>query len=206
MQCPATLNTAEDTAVALDLPTLSPESSLGRSFHPDCWLSILNCVNPSNLTSDRVGSIVTVTHWGAVGKPSDLFRSQWRSANKGVWSVRWRLICVYVPEGTTINRPFPDYAPGQSAFTLYEPNQNVLGSGTWLEGGAYRQTNNQATVMNAEWWLPLVTQIPLLVIICVSAFLCLASSIQVTQSVWSSGCRLLLVLCLLWVLRTLPSV
>ena len=25
--------------------------------------------------------------------------------------------------------------------------QNVLGSGTWLEGGAYRQTNNQATIV-----------------------------------------------------------
>ena len=41
---------------------------------------------------------------------------------------------VYVPEGTNINRPFPDWAAGQSSYTLYEPNQFVLGTGTWLEG------------------------------------------------------------------------
>ena len=56
-------------------------------------------------------------------------------------------ICVYVPEGTSPNKPFPDYGVGQSQYTLYEPNQNVLGSGTWLEGGAYSQTNNRATII-----------------------------------------------------------
>jgi hypothetical protein len=58
-------------------------------------------------------------------------------------------ICVYVPEGTSPNKPFPDFGTGQSAYTLYEPNQNVLGSGTWLEGGAYQQTNLRDTVMKA---------------------------------------------------------
>ena len=57
-------------------------------------------------------------------------------------------ICVYVPEGTNPNKPFPDYSTGQSSYTLYEPNaQNVLGSGTWL-GGAYSQTNNRSTIIN----------------------------------------------------------
>ena len=58
-------------------------------------------------------------------------------------------ICVYVPEGTSPNKPFPDWGTGQSAYTLYEPNQNVLGSGTWLEGGAYQQTNLRDAVMKA---------------------------------------------------------
>ena len=155
MQCPATLNTAEDTAVALDLPTLSPESSLGQELSPglltlNTTQHPLNCVNPSNLTSDRVGSIVTVKHIEVqLANLPTYFGVNEDQQIKEFGQLGGGWICVYVPEGTTINRPFPDYAPGQSAFTLYEPNQNVLGSGTWLEGGAYRQTNNQATVMNA---------------------------------------------------------
>ena len=43
-------------------------------------------------------------------------------------------ICVYVPEGTALNKPFPDYATGKDNYTFYEPNQFVLGHGTWLEG------------------------------------------------------------------------
>ena len=41
-------------------------------------------------------------------------------------------ICVYVPEGTAVNRPFPDWQAGQNSYTLYEPNQFVLGTGTWV--------------------------------------------------------------------------
>ena len=89
---------------------------------------------------------------------------------------------MYVPEGNHPNKPFPDWGTGQSAYTLYEPNQNVLGSGTWLEGGAYQQTNLRDTVMKAGVVVPIGTLILLRVIICVSAFLCLASSILVTQS------------------------
>ena len=33
-----------------------------------------------------------------------------------------------------MNRPFPDWQVGQNSYTLYEPNQFVLGTGTWLEG------------------------------------------------------------------------
>ena len=36
-------------------------------------------------------------------------------------------ICVYVPEGTSLNKPFPDYATGKDNYTFYEPNQFVLG-------------------------------------------------------------------------------
>ena len=58
-------------------------------------------------------------------------------------------ICVYVPEGTSPNKPFPDYGVGQSQYTLYEPNQNVLGSGTWLEGGAY--SDEQPRYNHPDW-------------------------------------------------------
>ena len=34
-------------------------------------------------------------------------------------------ICVYVPEGTALNKPFPDYGTGKDNYTFYEPNQFV---------------------------------------------------------------------------------
>ena len=49
-------------------------------------------------------------------------------------------ICVYVPEGTALNKPFPDYGTGKDNYTFYEPNQFVLGAGTWLEGWQIYQT------------------------------------------------------------------
>ena len=77
------------------------------------------CLNPSNLTSDRVGSIVTVKHIEVqLAKPSDLFRRQWRSANKRVWSVRWRLDMCVCPWGNLPNKPFPDWGTGQIAYAL----------------------------------------------------------------------------------------
>ena len=106
------------------------------------------CVNPSNLTSDRVGSIVTVKHIEVqlANLPTYFGINETQNVKEyGQLGGGW--ICVYVPEGTSPNKPFPDYDVGQSAYTLYEPNQNVLGSGTWLEGGAYSQTNNRATII-----------------------------------------------------------
>ena len=44
-------------------------------------------------------------------------------------------ICVYVPEGTVSTNPFPDYGTGKDNYTFYEPNQFVLGAGTWLKAG-----------------------------------------------------------------------
>ena len=108
------------------------------------------CVNPSNLTSDRVGSIVTVKHIEVqLANLPTYFGVDEQQQIKEFGQLGGGWICVYVPEGTDPNKPFPDLAPGQSAYTLYEPNQNVLGSGTWLEGGAYQQTNRRDTVMNA---------------------------------------------------------
>lgn len=106
------------------------------------------CVNPSNLTSDRVGSIVTVKHIEVqlANLPTYFGINEEQNVKEyGQLGGGW--IAVYVPEGTSPNKPFPDYTVGQSAYTLYEPNQNVLGSGTWLEGGAYSQTNNRATII-----------------------------------------------------------
>lgn len=106
------------------------------------------CINPSNLTSDRVGSIVTVKHIEVqLANLPTYFGVDEDHQIKEFGQLGGGWICVYVPEGTPPNKPFPDYDVGQSAFTLYEPNQNVLGSGTWLEGGAYSQTNNRATII-----------------------------------------------------------
>ena len=52
------------------------------------------------------------------------------------WSVRWWLDLCVCAWGTNPNRPFPDWQAGQNSYTLYEPNQFVLGTGTWLEGPA----------------------------------------------------------------------
>ena len=43
-------------------------------------------------------------------------------------------VCMCLRVLTNPNRPFPDWQAGQNSFTLYEPNQFVLGTGTWLEG------------------------------------------------------------------------
>ena len=56
---------------------------------------------------------------------------------------------MYVPEGTSLNKPFPDYATGKDNYTFYEPNQFVLGSGTWLEGWQIYQTADINVVAKA---------------------------------------------------------
>ena len=50
-------------------------------------------------------------------------------------------LCV-CSEGTSLNKPFPDYATGKDNYTFYEPNQFVLGAGTWLEGWQIYQSND----------------------------------------------------------------
>ena len=55
-------------------------------------------------------------------------------------------MCV-CSEGTNPNRPFPDLNTGASSLTLYEPNQFVLGHGTWMEGGSYFQTNRPEPIL-----------------------------------------------------------
>ena len=50
-------------------------------------------------------------------------------------------MCV-CSEGTSLNKPFPDYATGKDNYTFYEPNQFVLRHGTSLEGWQIYQTND----------------------------------------------------------------
>ena len=56
---------------------------------------------------------------------------------------------MYVPEGTSLNKPFPDYGTGKDNYTFYEPNQFVLGAGTWLEGWQIYQTADILKVRDA---------------------------------------------------------
>ena len=65
------------------------------------------CVNPSNLTSDRVGSIVTVKHIEVqlANLPTYFGINETQNVKEyGQLGGGW--ICVYVPEGTNPNKPF----------------------------------------------------------------------------------------------------
>ena len=48
-----------------------------------------------------------------------------------------------------LNKPFPDYGTGKDNYTFYEPNQFVLGAGTWLEGWQIYQTADILKVRDA---------------------------------------------------------
>ena len=54
-------------------------------------------------------------------------------------------LIVYAPEGTQPSAPLPDFG-NDNAATLYEPNQFVLGHGTWMQGKWFQQTNNASVV------------------------------------------------------------
>ena len=56
---------------------------------------------------------------------------------------------MQVCSSCTINKPFPDYATESDNYTFYEPNQFVLGHGTWLEGWQIYQTNDLLKVRDA---------------------------------------------------------
>ena len=68
MLCRDTLSSVDDIEEGLDLPTVSPgslskSSAFSRIAESQYYAASAKlCVNPSNLTSDRVGSIVTVKH------------------------------------------------------------------------------------------------------------------------------------------------
>ena len=109
MQCPVTLDIAEDTDAALDLPTPSPVSSLRQalspvSLIPNTMQPRLNCVSiPSNLTSDRVGSIVTVKHIEVqLANLPTYFGVNEDQQIKEFGQLGGGWICVYVPEGTSL--------------------------------------------------------------------------------------------------------
>lgn len=108
--------------------------------------------NPSVLTSNNAGSMLTVKHlqvqmmnlpnmFGSAVIAEKNVRLGGQPA--GGWLI------VYAPEGTQPNLPFPDLSTGQRNFTLYEPNQYVLGHGTWMAGKNFRQINTSATIWDS---------------------------------------------------------
>ena len=56
---------------------------------------------------------------------------------------------MYVPEGTSLISHSLTMVLVSLLLLCMNLIQNVLGSGTWLEGGAYQQTNLRDTVMKA---------------------------------------------------------
>ena len=81
MQCPVTLDIAEDTDAALDLPTPSPVSSLRQalspvSLIPNTTQPRLNCVSILVILLVTVLDLLLQLSTFAVVKPSDLFRRQ----------------------------------------------------------------------------------------------------------------------------------
>lgn len=101
--------------------------------------------NPSILTSNSAGSMLTIKHLqvqlmnlpsttGVIGSGDGARRVFGQPA--GGWLI------VYVPEGTAPSAPLPDIE-NSHACTLYEPNQFVLGHGTWMQGKLSHQLNNE---------------------------------------------------------------
>ena len=104
--------------------------------------------NPSVLTSNSAGNILTVKHIKCqLQNLPTYFGSNQGAGIYTFGQLEGGWICVYVPEGTNPNRPFPDLNTGASSLTLYEPNQFVLGHGTWMEGGSYFQTNRPEPIL-----------------------------------------------------------
>ena len=102
---PRYLDIAEDTDAALDLPTPSPVSSLRQALSPRLAdsqyyaASAKLCLNPSNLTSDRVGSIVTVKHIEVqLANLPTYFGVNEDQQIKEFGQLGGGWICVYVPE------------------------------------------------------------------------------------------------------------
>ena len=106
--------------------------------------------NPSVESSNQLGTILTIKHLEVQLQDLPTYYGLNQDTNiVGHGSLASGWICVYVPEGTSLNKPFPDYATGKDNYTFYEPNQFVLGHGTWLEGWQIYQTNDLLKVRDA---------------------------------------------------------
>ena len=117
----------------------------------DIYTSAVQLVyNPTVESSNQLGTILTVKHLEVQLQDLPTYyglNSDQNIVGHGTLAGGW--ICVYVPEGTSLNKPFPDYATGKDNYTFYEPNQFVLGSGTWLEGWQIYQTADIMKVRDA---------------------------------------------------------
>lgn len=117
----------------------------------DIYTSAVQLVyNPTVESSNQLGTILTVKHLEVQLQDLPTYYGLNQEQNivgHGTLAGGW--ICVYVPEGTQLNKPFPDYGTGKDNYTFYEPNQFVLGAGTWLEGWQIYQTADINRVANA---------------------------------------------------------
>ena len=106
--------------------------------------------NPSVESSNQLGTILTIKHLEVQLQDLPTYYGLNQDTNVvGHGSLAGGWICVYVPEGTSLNKPFPDYATGKDNYTFYEPNQFVLGHGTWLEGWQIYQSNDILKIRDA---------------------------------------------------------
>ena len=110
----------------------------------DIYTSAVQLVyNPTVESSNQLGTILTIKHLEVQLQDLPTYYGLNQDQNivgHGTLAGGW--ICVYVPEGTALNKPFPDYDSTKDNYTFYEPNQFVLGHGTWLEGWQIYQTND----------------------------------------------------------------
>ena len=149
--------TEEEVIVDISPRTPSTESSVETSpginwptmriFIPRqfSWFIILSVES-----SNQLGTILTIKHLEVQLQDLPTYYGLNQDTNVvGHGSLAGGWICVYVPEGTALNKPFPDYATGKDNYTFYEPNQFVLGHGTWLEGWQIYQTNDILKVRDA---------------------------------------------------------
>jgi hypothetical protein len=90
----------------------------------DIYTSAVQLVyNPTVESSNQLGTILTVKHLEVQLQDLPTYyglNGDQNIVGHGTLAGGW--ICVYVPEGTSLNKPFPDYATGKDNYTFYEPN------------------------------------------------------------------------------------
>ena len=105
--------------------------------------------NPSVLTSNSPGSMLTIKHLQVqlMNLPSYTgLQGQGDTAIRVVGQPAGGWLIVYCPEGTQPSAPLPDLENNRAA-TLYEPNQFVLGHGTWMAGKLFQAANNSGPAL-----------------------------------------------------------
>ena len=71
--------------------------------------------NPSVESSNQLGTILTIKHLEVQLQDLPTYYGVNQDTNVvGHGSLAGGWICVYVPEGTSLNKPFPDYATGMT--------------------------------------------------------------------------------------------
>ena len=106
--------------------------------------------NPSVESSNQLGTILTIKHLEVQLQdlPTYYGLNQDTNVVGQRFISRWLDMCLCAWR-YCFNKPFPDYATGKDNYTFYEPNQFVLGHGTWLEGWQIYQTNDILKVRDA---------------------------------------------------------